>query len=206
LADLSRDIPRAIAMIDLIDLRWQLALIGGALGHDLTAVVQHLEAGLATVDPARPEAQSPDTRLSFGAIYVYAPLEPDRSREEERTPEAERMIFRRCGTDVNRDCSACTKPCTHCRGGAEDRGGRGHDSPIANDLLGLAREDAYDWAVVLSADTWLIPVVAYLQSHGRKIIHGCFPPIAMDLTKECWASIDLRALNRGLESPLRTSP
>jgi len=74
------------------------------------------------------------------------------------------------------------------------KGGQGHDNPIYGDLLELAREDEYDWAVDVSHDLLLIPVVRYLQSHGRKIIQGCFPPVAMDLTRECWASIDLRVL------------
>jgi len=69
---------------------------------------------------------------------------------------------------------------------------------MCGDLLELAREDGYDWAVIVTTDLLLIPVVRYLQAHGRKIVHGCFPPIAMDLTDECWASIDLGPLTRGL--------
>jgi NYN domain len=108
------------------------------------------------------------------------------------------VVFRQRATEVDQKCGGCYKACTHCKGGAKDLGGQSRDTPIANDLLELAREDEYDWAVVVSSDLQLIPVVRYLQSHGRKIIHGCFPPLAMDLTKECWASIDLRPLFSGL--------
>ncbi len=183
MADLSGNAPRVIALIDLPDLRSQLKRIGGASEPDLTAVLEQLEADLARLDPASSAA-----RLPLGAVYLYSPVEADRSRE------VERMVFRERGIGVKRECQACGKACTHCQGGSNDPGGQGRDNPIADDLLELAREDGYDWAVVVSTDLLLIPVVRYLQSHSRKIIHGCFPPVAMDLTKECWASIDLRVL------------
>jgi len=178
--------PRVIALIDLSDLRLQLKRVGGAVGHDLATVVRQLEAGLGRVDAAWSEA-----RLSLGAVYVYSPLEADRPLGDGH------MVFRKCGADDGGECSACGKACTHCRASVKDPGRRGHDNPMAVDLFTLAREHAYDWAVVVSTDTWLIPVVKYLQSHGRKIIHGCVPPIAQDLTKECWASIDLGARGSG---------
>jgi hypothetical protein len=183
LAGLSEYVPRVIALIDLPDLRWQLKRIGGAFDNDLTALLQRLEAGLVALDPARSE-----TRLPIGVVYVYVPLDADRPQE------AERVIFKQRGSGAKRECWGCYKACTHCQAGAGDPGGRGRDNPIADDLLELARENAYDWAVVVSADLRLIPVVRFVQSHGRKIIHGCFPPVAMDLTRECWASIDLRVL------------
>ena len=93
---------------------------------------------------------------------------------------------------AGQECTICGKACTHCKGSVKSPGGRGHDNPIAIDLISLAREDAYDWAVIVTTDTWLGPIVKFIQSHGRKVIHGCFPPIAADLTRECWASIDLR--------------
>ena len=187
MADLSGNVPRVIALIDVPDLQWQVKRIGGAFGHDVTAVLEQLEAGVAKLTPA------PEARLPFGIVYVYSPLEAD------RPSEAERVVFRQRPTEVTRKCWGCYKACTHCQGGTVDLGGQGRDNPIANDLLELAREDEYDWAVVVCTDLLLIPVVRYLQSHGRKIIHGCFPPVAMDLTKECWASIDLRSLDRELE-------
>ncbi len=107
------------------------------------------------------------------------------------------MVFRQRAPEVKRERWGCYRACTHCQ---EAMGGQGRDNSIANDPLDLAREDEYDWAVVVSADLLLIPVVRYLQSHGRKIIHGCFPPVAMDLTEECWASVDLRPLSGGARS------
>jgi hypothetical protein len=188
LPGLSGNVPRVIALIDLPDLQWQVKRIGGAFGHDALAVLEPLEAGLAKLDPAWSEARHP-----LSVVYVYSPLDTD------WPCQAERVVFKQRATGVGRECWACYKACTHCQEGNKDPDGHGRDSPIANDLIELAREDEYDWAVVVSTDLRLISVVRYLQSHGRKIVHGCFPPIAMDLTGECWASIDLRVLNRRLE-------
>ncbi len=180
LVELSENAPRIIALIDLPDLRWQVKRIDRGFEDDLTAFVAQLEAGVAKLNPA------PKGRLWLTAVYVYSPLEADRPRE------VGRLIFRRRTTETKSKCGGCYGACTHCQEGAMDLGGRGSDNSIADDLLELAREDRYDWAVIVSTDPRLIPVIRYLQSHGRKIIHGCFPPVAMDLTNESWASIDLR--------------
>jgi hypothetical protein len=172
-------------LIDLPDLRWQLKRMGGAPEPELAAVLERLETDLAKLDPASSHARS-----GLGAVYLYSTGEADRSHE------VERAVVRGRGFGVKRECQACGKACTHCQGGASEPAGHGRESPMAGDLLELDREDAFDWAVVVSTDLLLMPVVRYLQSHGRKIVHGCFPPVAMDLTRECWASIDLRVLAR----------
>lgn len=159
-------------MIDLPDLRWQTERMGGATGHDVGSVVERLEAGLAALDPTLdpgPDPAGSAPRPPLAAVHVYAQPKDSGGRE----------------------CQACNK-CTHCRVGPIEAGARGRDNPIASDLLRLARDDAYDWAAVISADVLLMPVIRYLQSHGRRIIHGCFPPLAADLAQACWASIDLR--------------
>jgi len=179
LADFSQKLPRVIALIDLPDLEWQVMRVGGLLGNDLTGVLGQLKAGLAKL---RPAAQAP---LQLGVVYVYAPLEA-----ADRLGGAERAVCKLLASGVGGRCSGCYKQCTHCRAASPASAGQGRDNPIGKDLLELARKDEYDWAIVVSIDRLLIPVVRYLQSRGRKIIHGCFPPIAMDLTKECWASID----------------
>jgi hypothetical protein len=188
LADLPGNVARAIALIDLPDLQWQVKRIGGSLGDDPIAVLEQLEAGLAKLHPA------PEKRLRLGIVYVCSSLE-GLLRNDAPPREAERVVFRRLATGIQPDCSACYKACTHCKSGPRSAAGLGRDNPIWTDLLELARKEEYDWAVVVSTDLRLIPVVRYLQAHGRKIIHGCFPPIAIDLTKECWASIDLRPID-----------
>jgi hypothetical protein len=190
----SENIPRVIALIDLPELRRHIAQAGGLLGPDLRPVVRQLETGLAPLAPTRSEVPP-----HLGAVYVYSRPETGRAGEDER------LIYKPLGARPERECSACYRPCTHCKGGGGSLGGRGRDNPIGADLMTLARDDAYDWAVLVSADLLLIPVVRYVQAHGRKIIHGCFPPLAADLTRECWASVDLRRLTPAHESPAGTS-
>jgi hypothetical protein len=191
LTDLSGDVPRVIALIDAHDLQWQVKRIGGAFGYDLNAVLEQLGAGVAKLNPA------PEKRLRFALVHVYAPLEAEWPQEAGRSGEFDRVVFKPLAGGINRACWSCAKACTHCQEGTKGSGRQGHDNPIHGDLLEFARDDVYDWAVIVTADLLLIPVIRYLQSHGREVIHGCFPPVAMDLTEECWASIDLRPLNRG---------
>ena len=48
MADPPANVPPVIALVDLPDLRWQVKPIGGAFGHDLTAVLEQLEAAPST--------------------------------------------------------------------------------------------------------------------------------------------------------------
>lgn len=188
-------VPRVIALIDLPDLRAQVKRAGGEVGSDLTPVIRQLEAGLTTLDPEIAEAG-----LRLGTVYVYSPVEMD------RPSEIRQVVYRGTGVGAKRECPGSCKVCTHCHGGnVPASSGQGRDNPISGDLIQLARHDAYDWGVLVSSDTLLVPVVRFVQSRGRKIVHGCFPPVAADLTKECWASIDLRGLTRAPEDLPRIS-
>lgn len=221
MVDASVNAPRAIALIDLLDLEWQIEKVGlvddglfalegkvsassGPRTAMLESVVERLEAGAS-----RLAATPPGVGPAFAAVHVYAPLEAARSlgsappltrvlsEDEKETTELGGMILKAREVAVDSACWSCSGPCTHCKGGNADSGiGLGRDNPMHADLLRLAHEDAYDWAVVVSADLLLIPLIRYLQAHGRRIVHGCFPPLAMDLTAECWASIDLSSHGR----------
>jgi len=70
---------------------------------------------------------------------------------------------------------------------------KGVDTSIVTDLLSLAWENSWDVAVLLSSDRDFIPAVVRLQDKGFKVINAHFPPKGMDLARNCWASIDLRA-------------
>jgi uncharacterized LabA/DUF88 family protein len=93
------------------------------------------------------------------------------------------------------ECHACdvagTPRCTRCRGNVGRVSQRGLDSPLAADLLALARVGAYDGAILVSSDLGLVPVVDFLQGKGLRIIHAGFSPLAADLSRACWAAIDL---------------
>jgi hypothetical protein len=179
-------VPRVIALIDLPDLEWQ-ERIGGSFGHEVGTVVRRLEAGLAALDAERADRDRADSvRISFDCVYVYA------APGANHPGGLGQVMLKSRGAVAGHECTICAKACTHCKGSVKSSGGRGHDNPIAVDLISLARDDTYDWAVIVTADMWLASVVRFIQSRGRKVIHGCFPPIAADLTRECWASLDLR--------------
>ena len=119
MADLSGNVPRAIALIDLPELQWQVKRIGGAFGQDLTSILEALETGAAKL------AAVPEPRLSFGVVYVYSIREADRPSETERPSDADRpsetgraleadrllqtgrVVFKVRTTEATRPCWSC---------------------------------------------------------------------------------------------------
>lgn len=72
---------------------------------------------------------------------------------------------------------------------------KGVDTRIAADLISMAWDGSYNVAALVSSDRDFVPVVKFLQNRSIKIVHGAFPPIAAELSQECWARIaipDLR--------------
>ena len=53
---------------------------------------------------------------------------------------------------------------------------KGVDVAIATDMIKLAWEDVYDWAVLVSSDRDFVPAVEFLNAKGRKVLHAGFPP------------------------------
>lgn len=89
------------------------------------------------------------------------------------------------------DCHTAVENCPSC--GKDMRGTeeKGVDTRIATDLVSLAWENAYDIAVLVSADQDFVPAAEYLQNKGIKVIHGGFPPNGMLLRQKCWGTIDI---------------
>ena len=71
---------------------------------------------------------------------------------------------------------------------------KGVDTRIIADMISLAWANAYDIAVLVSADRDFVPVAEFLQTKGFKVIHGAFPPKGNFLSQKCWASMDVRKL------------
>ena len=94
-------------------------------------------------------------------------------------------------------CPACHEQVTHCVVcGADMRGTeeKGVDVRMATEMIRLAWVDNYDIAVLVSSDKDFVPVAAFLETRGIKVLHGAFPPSGAHLTRECWSSIDLPKL------------
>jgi len=99
-------------------------------------------------------------------------------------------------------CRSCQRPidiCCHCSTPLALTEEKGVDVSIATDMIKLAWEDSYDWAVLVSSDRDFIPAVEFLGGKGRKVLHAGFPPRGSELAAKCWGSLDLRPHLRRLE-------
>ena len=61
-------------------------------------------------------------------------------------------------------------------------------------MISLAWIDNYDVALLVSSDRDFVPVVEFLETRGKKVVHGAFPPAAAELTRKCWGHIDVPAI------------
>jgi len=92
------------------------------------------------------------------------------------------------------DCPVCYKTidsCPKCGASMEGSEEKGVDALIVTDMISLAWENSYDFAVLASSDRDLIPAVKYLSGKGKKVIHAGFRSIGSDLSKSCWAAFDI---------------
>lgn len=144
-----------------------------------------------------------DAKPEYEGAHVYISYNPRNPADGNLKKWATGFLDRQPGVQVvlkqrvprfAPKCQSCHQTLETCpRCGAKIAGTveKGVDNAIATDLIKLAWEQAYDWAVLVSSDTDFIPVAEFLQSKGKKIIHGAFPPIGSDLSCKCWASVNL---------------
>ncbi len=91
-------------------------------------------------------------------------------------------------------CPACRSVIQLCPTCSTDMRGteeKGVDTRIATEMISHAWENAYDIAVIVSADRDFVPVAEFLQAKGKTIIHAGFPPKGAFLRQACWGGIDL---------------
>ena len=88
-------------------------------------------------------------------------------------------------------CHTFIDRCPSC--GRDPRGmqEKGIDTAIVTDMIGLAWEDAYDVAILVSSDSDFIPAVEHVQRRGLKVIQAGFLNTGNALAAPCWASFDL---------------
>ncbi len=66
---------------------------------------------------------------------------------------------------------------------------KGVDVLIATDMVRFAWEETYDTAILVTADSDLVPVVTFLRQKGKRVIHGIFPPRGAELATASWATL-----------------
>ena len=186
-----------------------------ALGRNTRADWERLPRWLGTEAAARITGIDAAS-LRYEGAMVYVSAAPG-EREAGLRTWATKFLARVPGvTVVLKDrvkkhppvCQACHKPvatCCNCGAALSLTEEKGIDVAIAADMIRLAWEEAYDWAVLVSSDRDFIPAVEFLNGKGRKVLHAGFPPRGSELASKCWGSIDLLPHLPALERQEATS-
>jgi len=155
------------------------------------------------------------TDYSFDGINIYTSYNPGTQEGKRFNQWARNILSKGTGVSVEcierkpknfPQCPVChqeIRNCPHSGCGATliSTVEKGVDTLIATDMIRLAWEDAYDFAVLSTMDRDLIPAVKFLKQKGRKIIHAGFPPLGTDLAAACWASFDVYHARKEIKRP-----
>lgn len=163
------------------------------------------------VDAVRLAVDDPDLPLRLDGLNAYLSYNPASEADRRfktwasnflgRVPSVQVICKERKPRYAPR-CQSCHEPieiCPHCGATVAGTVEKGVDVAIATDMIRLAWEESYDYAVLVSSDADYIPAVEFLNSKGRRVIHVGFPPKGMDLAKTCWASLNMAPYLASLE-------
>jgi uncharacterized LabA/DUF88 family protein len=154
-------------------------------------------------------------RVRYEGLHVYLSHNPAASRDDGLRHWAGEVLSRFPGVHVVLKerrpkepprCHACFQaidscPVPGCGGSVRGTIEKGIDTAIVTDMIRLAWEDAWELAVLVSADADFVPAVDLLNRKGRKVIHAGFPPKGVDLARHCWAAFDLTEQLQEVERP-----
>ncbi len=94
-------------------------------------------------------------------------------------------------------CHAAIADCPKCGKSFSRTAEKGVDTAIATDMIRLAWEGAYDVGILATLDADLVPAVEFLNQKGFRILQAGFPPKGADLSRACWATIDVPEISNG---------
>lgn len=142
-----------------------------------------------------------DTSLSFEGIRIYASINEEKladnklrkwlQRDLNIQPGFSVLIRERHSRKTPVRCSKCKhklENCPECGFPYHSASEKGVDSAIITDMFAFHIDDVYNVAVIVSADSDLVPMVKYLQNHGIKIINAAWKGHGFDLCQSCWGS------------------
>lgn len=145
--------------------------------------------------------------FTFEGMNVYGSFDPAKPQDGnlkrwftntlDRMPGTKVILVERQQKRGFPKCPACQAEVTTCPTCAADMRGteeKGVDTRMVADMISLAWADAYDVAVLVTADRDFVPVAEFLETKGIKVIHGAFPPVGSFLSQKCWGHIDIRKL------------
>ncbi len=160
---------------------------------------------LFTIEAAK--LVDPTMQAVFEGIHIYSSIDPNKSADTklkhwltnslDKMPGTHVVVQERQKKKSFPKCPACQHGVEHCSEcGADMRGTeeKGVDTRIVTDMISLAWSNAYDVAVLVSADRDFVPVAEFLQTKGIKVVHGCFPPKGNHLSQKCWGNLNLAKL------------
>jgi Zn ribbon nucleic-acid-binding protein len=146
----------------------------------------------------------PSATFSFEAMHVYGSIDPAKENDKkllnwfantlDRMPGTHVILVerqRKIGYPKCPKCQTEVRECSSCGGDMRGTEEKGVDTRIATDMISLAWADAYDVAMLVSADRDFVPVAEFLQTRGVKVIHGWFPPKGSLLSQKCWGNVSL---------------
>ena len=148
-------------------------------------------------------AANPIGSGTYEGTIVYASINPQKSTDRPLSDFLKNVLDRKVGYHVKvferkpakpvkcPECKNDITVCPHCNKILKRTVEKGVDAAIATDMLQLAWDNTYDSAVLLTADKDFIPMVEFLQTRGKKIIHASFGRGGRDLANSCWKQIDL---------------
>ena len=142
--------------------------------------------------------------VSYEAMHVYGSYDPAKPQDAkfknwyttwlDKLPGVHTVLLERQRKRNHTTCPAChgkVEECPHCQSDLRGTEEKGVDTRIATELISLAWSNAYDVAILVSADRDFVPVADFLQSKGIKVIHAAFPPSGSQLSQRCWANFNV---------------
>ena len=149
----------------------------------------------------------PNSVPTFEGMHVYGSFDPAKPNDAklrnwftntlDKMPGVHVTLLERQQKRGYPKCPACQTEALVCLSCGHDMRGteeKGVDTRIVADMISLAWANAYDAAVLVSADRDFVPVADFLQTKGIKVVHGAFPPKGSHLSQRCWASMNVTGL------------
>lgn len=142
--------------------------------------------------------------LEYEGMNVYISYDKNRDSDRSLKDWASNVIDKAPGVDVimkerkpknPQKCPNCHKEirkCPHCGQDIKAMVEKGVDTVIVTDLISLAWENSWEYALLVSSDKDYIPAVEMLNRKGYHVINAHFPPAGSDLAGKCWAELDLK--------------
>ena len=149
----------------------------------------------------------PSAHPVFEGMHVYGSVDPSKAADTKLKNWLTNRLDKMPGTHVvvqerqrkrgYLKCPHCqteAQKCEACGGDLRGTEEKGVDTRIVTDMISLAWANAYDVALLISADRDFVPVADFLQTKGIKVVHGAFPPKGSHLSQSCWGHLDLTTM------------